>query len=136
MITGRILFTSVFVLVVSVAARAQTPPASDKTDALSDAVRKGDAAAVKKLLDEGVDVNTKFRYNRMALSFAADRGHVEVVKLLLERGVDINAKDTFYNATALTWAVNPAMERKPQHAEVVKLLLEHGAQGKDQALMG
>src|SRR5439155_22142961 len=105
-------------------------------DAFSEAARRGDAATVKELLDQGVDVDTKFRYNRTALSFAADRGHVEVVKLLIERGADLNAKDTFYNATALTWAVNPAMERKPQHAEVVKLLLQHGAQGKEQALMG
>jgi ankyrin repeat protein len=71
-------------------------------------------------------VDTKFRYNRTALSFAADRGHVDVVKLLVERGADINAKDTFYNATPLTWAVNPAMERKPQHVEVVRLLLAKG----------
>jgi hypothetical protein len=33
---------------------------SDKADALSGAARKGDAAAVTKLLDDGVDVNTKF----------------------------------------------------------------------------
>ena len=120
--------------------RAQRPAAPsdkvDRADALSEAARKGDAAAIKKLLDEGVDVNTKFRYDRMALSFAADRGHVDVVKLLLDRGADVNAKDTFYNATALTWAVNPAMDRKPQHAEVVRLLLQHGAQGKENALMG
>ena len=38
----------------------------------------------------------------------------------VERGADINAKDTFYNATPLTWAVNPAMDRTPQHAEVVR----------------
>ena len=99
---------------------------SEKADALSDAARKGDAAAVKKLLDEGVNVNTKFRYERTALSFAADRGHVDVVKVLLERGADVTMKDTFYNATALTWAVSPAMDRKPQHTEVVRLLLEHG----------
>jgi ankyrin repeat protein len=120
------------------APRAQTPieksDKSDKADALSEAARKGDAAAVKKLLDEGVDINTKFRYNRTALSFAADRGHVEVVKLLLDRGADVNVKDTFYNATALTWAVSPAMGRTPQHAEVVRLLLQHGAQGKEAAL--
>jgi photosystem II stability/assembly factor-like uncharacterized protein len=112
------------------------PFASDRADALSEAARRGDAAKAKELLDAGVDVNTKFRYDRMALSFAADRGHIEVVKLFIERGADLNAKDTFYNATALTWAVNPAMGRTPQHAEVVKLLLQHGAQGKDQALLG
>jgi len=120
------------VIVASIALRAQGP--NEKADALSEAARKGDAAAVKKLLDEGVDINTKFRYDRTALSFAADRGHVEVVKLLLERGADVNIKDTFYNATPLTWAVNPAMGRTPQHAEVVRLLLQHGAQGKEAAL--
>src|SRR6186713_3305361 len=88
--------------VLGAAPRPQSP--SDKADALSDAARKGDAAAVKKLLDEGVDVNTKFRYDRTALSFAADRGHVDVVKVLLDRGADVTIKDTFYNATALTWA--------------------------------
>jgi ankyrin repeat protein len=108
---------------------------TDKADALSEAARKGDAAAVRKLLDDGVDVNTKFRYDRTALSFAADRGHVEVVQLLLDRGADVNAADTFYHATALTWAVSPAMDRKPEHAAVVRLLLQHGARGKDDALL-
>jgi ankyrin repeat protein len=107
-------------------ASASQAAASDRADALSEAARRGDAAQVKELLDAGVDVDTKFRYNRTALSFAADRGHVDVVKLLVERGADINAKDTFYNATPLTWAVNPAMERKPQHVEVVRLLLAKG----------
>jgi photosystem II stability/assembly factor-like uncharacterized protein len=117
-------------------AAVQQASASDRADALSEAARRGDAAKVRELLDEGLAVDTRFRYNRTALSFAADRGHVDVVKLLLERGADINAKDTFYNATPLSWAVNPAMDRKPQHAEVVKLLLQRGAQGKEQALMG
>jgi hypothetical protein len=128
-------------IVSAIAAPAQqgAPAAkADKTDraeALSEAARKGDAAAVKTLLDEGVDVNTKYRYDRTALSFACDRGHVEVVKLLLDRGADVNAKDTFYGATPLTWAASPAMGRKPQHAEIVGLLLKHGAQGKDDALL-
>jgi len=125
--TQRIVVSVVLVLFGAAVARAQAPTTiSHKADALSEAARKGDAAAVKKLLDEGVDVDTKFRYNRTALSFAADRGHVDVVKLLLERGADINAKDTFYNATALTWAVNPALERTPKHTDVVRVLLEHG----------
>jgi len=40
-------------------------------------------------------------------------------------------KDTFYGATALTWAVGPAMDRKPQHTDVVRLLLEHGGFSAD-----
>jgi len=113
-------------IVLMAAASAAAQDTSEKADALSAAARKGDAAAVRKLLDEGVDVNTKFRYNRTALSFAADRGHVEVVKLLLDRGADVNVKDTFYGATALTWAVSPAMDRTAKHTEVVELLLKRG----------
>jgi ankyrin repeat protein len=119
----RIIAAVACAIALSLAAPAV---AQDQAEALSEAARKGDAAAVRKLLDEGVDVNTKYRYNRTALSYAADRGHVAVVKLLLERGADINLKDTFYGATALSWAVSPAMERKPAHTEVVDLLLQHG----------
>ena len=113
------------------ASTASAQSVSEKADALSDAARKGDAAAVKKLLDEGVDVNTKFRYDRTALSFAADRGHVDVVKVLLDRKADVTIKDTFYSATPLTWAVNPAMDRTPKHTEVVRLLLEHGGYSQE-----
>ena len=137
--TQRIIIGAVFVGLTAAAARAQstqsTAAASDKVDALSEAARKGDLAAVTKLLDEGVDVNTKFRYGATALSYAADRGHLDVVRLLLDRGADVNVTDTFYNATPLTWAVSPAMGRKPQHPEVVRLLLQHGARGKDNALL-
>ena len=111
-----------------------TAQLADKAEALGAAVRSGDAAAVRKLLAEGVDVNTKFRYDRTPLSFACDRGHLEVVKLLLENGAEVNVKDTFYGATPLAWASSPAMARKPQHAEIVGLLLKRGATGKEGAL--
>jgi hypothetical protein len=126
--TRRVSMSVVILLAGALSAVAQTPAStpSENADALSAAARKGDAAAVKKLLDEGVDVNTKFRYDRTALSFAADRGHADVVKLLIERGADVNAKDTFHNATPLSWTVSPAMERKPSHVEVLRLLLAKG----------
>ena len=76
--------------------------------------RKGDAAAVRRLLDAGVDPNTRFRYDATALSYACDRGHVEVVRLLLERGAEVNVKDTFYGATPLSWAISPAQGRRPR----------------------
>ena len=113
----------------------QATPASEKADALAAAARKGDVATVTKLLDEGVDVNSKFRYGATALSFAADHGQLEVVKVLIARGADVNVKDSFYGATPLTWATSPAMTRKPEHAEIVGLLLKHGAKGKEDALM-
>jgi len=115
--------------------QAAKPPADPaKAEAFSAAVRKGDLAAVKQLLDAGVDVNTRFRYDVTAISWASDRGYAEVVKLLIERGADVNAKDTFYNATPLTWAAGPAQARTPGHAEVVRLLLKAGATGNAAAL--
>ena len=128
-------FVLLSVVVVLAQSSGSTARADAQAEALADAARKGDAAAVKKLLDGGVDVNTKFRYGTTALSFACDRGHLDVVKLLLDRGADVNVRDTFYNATPLTWAVSPAMGRKPQHPEVVRLLLAKGAQGKGPALL-
>jgi ankyrin repeat protein len=122
----RLLIGAMLVVLSAVAVAGQSATPNEKADALSAAARKGDVAAVKALLDGGVDVNTKFRYNATALSYAADRGHVEVVKLLIERGADVTIKDTFYDATPLHWAVRPAMGRKPEHVEVVRLLLAKG----------
>lgn len=133
--TQRIVVSTVLVFLSAVAALGQASAPGDKAEALWEAARKGDATTVKKLLDEGVDVNTKYRYGATALSYACDRGHLEVVKVLLEHGADVNVKDTFYRATPLTWAASPAMGRKPQHAEIVGLLLKHGAQGEGVALI-
>ena len=124
--TRQILVGAMLALQSAIPAAAQSSAPGDKADALAEAARKGDAAIVKKLLDDGVDVNTKYRYGATVLSYACDRGHVEVVKLLIARGADVRVKDTFYNATPLNWAVSPAMGRKPQHVEVVRLLLAKG----------
>jgi hypothetical protein len=97
-------------------------------DQLWEAARKGDAVAVKALLDKGADVNAKFRYGATALSYASDKGHTEVVKILLERGADTNVRDTFYNTTPLEWAL------AKNHTAIVKALLEKGAEGVDDVL--
>jgi hypothetical protein len=110
-------------------------PAPTRTEQLQDAARKGDAAAVKRLLDEGVDVNTKFRYDATALFYACDAGHVEVVKVLLDHGADINGKDTFYGFTPLMLAASPARKKTPGHSEIAKLLIAKGAAGKEDAMM-
>ena len=106
--------------------------AQDAKQALNDqffeAARKGDAAAVTALLDKGADVNAKFRYGSTALFKAAERGNLEVVKLLLARGADVTVKDTFYSATAMTWALSN------KHIEVVRALLEKDAGAVDDIL--
>ena len=132
----RIVVLALVVASHAVVGLAQSSAPSDKGDALWEATRKGDIAAVKKLLDEGVDVNVKLRYGATVLFYACERGHLDIVKLLLERGADVNVRDTFYGATPLTWAVSPSTGRKPQHPEITRLLLARGAQGKVPALMG
>src|ERR1700686_1670239 len=96
------VLSALLVLVNVVVAFGQSSVLSDKAEALAEAARKGDAMAVRRLLDEGVDVNTKYRYGATALAYASDRGHLDVVKLLLDRGADVNVRDTFYHATPLT----------------------------------
>jgi ankyrin repeat protein len=109
-------------------------PAATKAEQLQDAARKGDAAAVKRLLDDGVDVNTKFRYDATAIFYACDAGNVDVVKVLLDHGADLTLKDTFYGFTPLMLAVNPARTKTPAHAEIARLLVARGAPDKDVAL--
>ncbi len=104
-------------------------PKQELNDQLFEAVRKGDAAAVTSLLDRGADVNARFRYGMTALFKAAERGNVEVTKVLLDRGADVKVKDTFYQATAMTWALNG------KHFEIVRMLLQKGAEGVEDVLM-
>lgn len=118
-----------FSLLVLLFPQTQTNPKQELNDQMFEAVRKGDAAAVAAALDKGADVNAKFRYGMTALFKAAERGNADVTKVLLDRGADVNVKDTFYRATAMSWAL------QNDHLEVVRLLLEKGAEGAEDVLM-
>ena len=111
-----------------VAAIGQNPK-QELNDQFWEAVRTGDSAGVTALLDKGADVNAKFRYGMTALFKASERGHLEVVKILLAHGADVKVKDTFYGATAITWAL------QNDHADVVNLLLDKDPSSVDDVLM-
>jgi ankyrin repeat protein len=121
-------FLAFFLLFGSISALGQAPK-QELNDKFWEAVRKGDLAATTALLDQGADVNAKFRYGTTALFKAAERGHVEIVKLLLARGADATVKDTFYGATAMTWALDG------DHLEVVDVLLKKDPAGVGDVLM-
>src|ERR1700757_966508 len=112
-----VLWFSLLVVLADGVLAAETP------EDLWAAARRGDVKIVESLLAKGIDVNAKTKYGATALSYAADKGHVEVVKVLLKHKAAVNAKDTFYNATPLTWALYR------QHWGVVKLLIDAGAEG-------
>jgi ankyrin repeat protein len=122
----KILLFSVLALLF---AQGTAPSKQELNDQLFEAVRKGDVAAVTAALDRGADVNAKFRYGMTALFKAAERGNTDVAKVLLDRGADVKVKDTFYGATAMTWAIDG------NHINVVRLLLAKDAEAADDVLM-
>jgi len=128
MTVSQLFILPSLLLLTSFGALAQNAN-KELSDQLFEAARSGDAAAVAALIDKGADVNSKFRYGMTALFKAAERGNTEVVKVLLARGADVTVKDTFYGATAMTWAL------QNKHVEVVRALIEKDSASVDTVLM-
>src|ERR1043165_8737697 len=126
MLLPKILLLSLAVLLPL---QTNTNSKQELNDQLFEAVRKGDVAAATAALDHGADVNAKFRYGTTALFKAAERGYADVAKLLLDRGADVKVKDTFYGATAMSWAIDG------KHVEVIKLILQKDNADVDDVLM-
>ncbi|PKI45347.1 hypothetical protein CRG98_034265 [Punica granatum] len=88
--------------------------------------RRGDLKQVKRLLDEGMDVNVPAWGPKSKgftpLHLAAEGGHLEVMDELLERGANIDARTK--GACGWTPLHSAAKERK---REAVKFLVENGA---------
>lgn len=109
--------------------KKEAKKADPRSEQLFAAARKGDTAEVKKLLEDGVDVNSKTEYGATALSYACDKGHLEVVKILLDNKADMNLADTFYGATPMTWAM-----MRDQNA-IVKELISYGFKNPETMLV-
>ena len=56
------------------------------------AAMNGNIAEIKRLIDDGADVNAKTEYGQTPLHFAAVNGHTETALALIKAGADINAK--------------------------------------------
>ena len=88
---------------------------------LSEAAFTGNIAAMKQMLADGADPNTKDpQSGSTLLATAALMGHTKIVALLLEHGADVNVRSRD-GGTALHAAAFLG------RAETVKLLLEKGA---------
>ncbi|MEO8435885.1 MAG: ankyrin repeat domain-containing protein [Pyrinomonadaceae bacterium] len=103
-----------------VATVAEVPAMSEPEQALLQASEKGDLAAVKALLDKGVNVNARDREGRQPLIEAAYWQHPDVVKLLIERAANVNARKVD-GTTALTFAINL------RNKEIEQILRKAGA---------
>ncbi len=111
-------FVSILAVLILLTGCATLPP-------LTDAVVKGDINGVKKLLDQGADVNQKggggLLNDSNALNFASSCGHLAIAKLLLDRGADVNAASGNMGWTPLSSAAWFA------HTDIVNLLIDRGA---------
>jgi ankyrin repeat protein len=80
------------------------------------AAERGDAVAVKRLIERGANVNAQDEKRDSAFLIAGARGRTEVLKLLLAAGADLKSTNR-YGGTALIPACHYG------HVETVKLLL-------------
>ena len=87
---------------------------------LVDAAKRNEPAAVRALLDEGLDVNARHPDGSTALLWAAYYGDADTVGLLLAAGADANAANEYGEAPLSLAARN-------RNAAVAATLLEAGA---------
>ena len=86
--------------------------------------KRNNVAAVKWLLDHGVDPNARWSHwgaEVTPVHLAASQGHAEVVRLLLAAAADPHVHDSMHDADAIGWA---AYFKKP---DVVRILEAHAA---------
>jgi ankyrin repeat protein len=93
---------------------------TDTQKELIQAVRVGDAEAVRCMLAAGVDTDTELKYGSSALMIAASRGFTDVVEVLAQAGAKVNRRNRF-GVSALMEAVEKG------RLDCVRKLVEYGA---------
>jgi hypothetical protein len=88
--------------------------------AWEEAIKRGDAHAVRKLLEGGEDADARDRYGQTGLMLAAHAGHRAVVETLLAHGANLNVTAKF-GLSALMLAVVAG------HTEIARLLARAGS---------
>ena len=90
--------------------------------ALMRAIENNDTAAVRKLIEQGANVDELEPNGDAPLVMAAYLGHAEIVRLLLDAGADVKAVDPGMKATALHAAAYAG------RTEAAKLLVAGGVE--------
>jgi hypothetical protein len=94
----------------------------------------GKSSMIKRLIEQGVDVNgyldssSGFHYHATALHQAVYSGSPDAVKILVEAGANLYAEDRIYHGTPIGWSGYMQTEendevRKKKYAEIETYLL-------------
>lgn len=94
-----------------------TPPTPSQ---LHDAAARDDAAGVKRLLEQGADIEGRDRHGRTALLVATHRNAIEAARVLIEAGADVNAMDDISDSPYLYAGAEGRFE-------ILRMTLAHGA---------
>ena len=100
--------------------RSKRQRGGDVNDLIQASVN-GDIEKVKKILEDGADINATDEDGNTALSMAVINAQYDVVELLLDNGADINTKNVDGD-TPLIHAINFG---EAGDYDMVDLLLEH-----------
>ncbi|WP_163103231.1 ankyrin repeat domain-containing protein [Peribacillus alkalitolerans] len=92
----------------------------DMTEKLIQAAELKETETIKRLIKEGVDINTKDSEGRTATMIATYNNDVETAKVLINAGADINIQDNMKN--------NPFLYAGAEgYVEILKLTIKAGA---------
>jgi ankyrin repeat protein len=92
--------------------------------------KRGDAGAVRWLLDHGADPNARWSHwdaEVTPLHLAAAQGHAEIVRMLLAAGADPSIRDSKHGGDALGWAESGRVPPAPRWRDIVQILEAHAA---------
>ncbi|WP_431833422.1 ankyrin repeat domain-containing protein [Cytobacillus oceanisediminis] len=97
----------------------------DMSESLLQAAERRETETIKRLIEEGADINKKDSDGRTAAMIAAYNNDVETSKVLIKAGADVNIQDNMKN--------NPFLYAGAEgYVEILKLTIEAGA---DPAIM-
>lgn len=89
---------------------------------IHEAVKNNNLADAKKLISQGVSINSKDEYGRTALYWATQEGYFSLAKLLIANNADIN----FISTNDDSWTPLIVSSYRG-HTKMVGLLVSHGA---------
>ncbi|MCI0745230.1 MAG: ankyrin repeat domain-containing protein [Verrucomicrobia subdivision 3 bacterium] len=93
---------------------------TDTFDAFHELIKKGDIIAIRDLVESGMDVNIRNRFEWTPLMVAANEGHGPIVEYLISKGADVAAVNKF-GASALAYAALRG------ECRAIQMLLDAGA---------